>query len=34
MRFCCKNCVKKFNKDPEKFMKKLAEEQKKSAGKK
>lgn len=29
MRFCCKDCVKKFNKDPEKYLKKLAEEAKK-----
>lgn len=29
MKFCCKNCVKKFKKDPEKYLKKLAEEVKK-----
>ena len=34
MKFCCKDCVKKFNKDPEKYIKKLAEEQKKAAEKK
>ena len=34
MNFCCKDCVKKFNKEPEKYLKKLAEEQKKAAEKK
>ena len=34
MKFCCKDCVKKFNKEPEKYLKKLAEEQKKAAEKK
>lgn len=23
VKFCCKPCIKKFNKDPEKYMKKL-----------
>lgn len=27
MKFCCKDCVKDFNKDPDKWIKKLAEEQ-------
>ena len=30
MKFCCKDCVKDFKKDPEKFIKKLAEEEKKA----
>jgi YHS domain-containing protein len=30
MKFCCKDCVKDFNKDPEKWIKKLAEVQKKA----
>ena len=35
MKFCCKDCVKKFNKEPEKYIKKLNEEAaKKSAEKK
>jgi YHS domain-containing protein len=25
MKFCCKDCVKDFNKDPDKYIKKLAE---------
>ena len=29
MKFCCKDCVKKFNKDPKKYLKKMAEEAKK-----
>ena len=29
MKFCCKDCVKDFNKDPQKWMKKFDEEQKK-----
>jgi len=24
IKLCCKNCLKKFNKDPEKYLKKLA----------
>lgn len=31
MIFCCKDCVKDFNKDPDKYIKKLAEEQAKAA---
>ena len=31
MKFCCKDCVKDFNKDPDKWIKKLAEEQTKAA---
>ena len=34
MKFCCKDCVKDFKKDPEKWIKKLAEAQKKEAEKK
>jgi hypothetical protein len=35
IKFCCSSCVKKFNKDPEKYLKKLDEEAKKEqAGKK
>lgn len=34
MKFCCKDCVKDFKKDPEKYLKKLAQEQKKAAEKK
>ncbi len=30
MKFCCKDCVKDFKKDPEKFLKKLADEEKKA----
>jgi YHS domain-containing protein len=30
IKFCCKDCVKDFNKDPDKFLKKLAEEEKKA----
>ena len=26
MKFCCKDCVKKFNKDPEKYIKLMKEE--------
>ena len=26
MKFCCKDCVKKFNKEPEKYIKKMKEE--------
>jgi YHS domain-containing protein len=26
MKFCCKDCVKKFNKDPEKYIKMMNEE--------
>ena len=29
--FCCKDCVKDFNKDPEKYMKKIAADNKKQA---
>jgi hypothetical protein len=29
MKFCCKDCVKDFKKDPEKWIKKMAAEQKK-----
>ena len=29
VRFCCKDCVKDFNKDPEKYLKRLKEAQKK-----
>lgn len=29
IKFCCAGCVKAFKKDPEKYMKKLAEEEKK-----
>lgn len=31
MKFCCKDCVKDFKKDPEKWIKKLDEAQKKEA---
>ena len=31
IKFCCKDCIKEFKKDPKKYMKKLAEAQKKSA---
>ena len=34
MKFCCKDCVKDFKKNPEKWMKKLAEEQVKAAAEK
>ena len=27
IKFCCKDCVKEFNKDPDKYLKKLAEDQ-------
>ena len=27
MKFCCKDCVKDFNKDPDKYIKKLAQEE-------
>ena len=30
MKFCCKDCVKDFKKDPEKWIKKLDEAQKKN----
>jgi YHS domain-containing protein len=35
-KFCCKGCIKQFNKEPEKFVKKLAEAEKaeKAKGKK
>lgn len=33
MKFCCKGCVKDFNKDPEKWIKKLDEAQKADAPK-
>lgn len=33
MKFCCKDCVKDFNKDPEKWIKKLDEAQKKESAK-
>lgn len=29
IKLCCKSCLKDFNKDPEKFLKKLADEAKK-----
>ncbi len=29
MKFCCKDCVKKFNKEPAKYLKLMAEEEKK-----
>jgi len=29
-KFCCKDCVKDFNKDPDKFMQKLAEAEQKA----
>ena len=31
IKFCCKGCIKDFNKDPKKYMKKLADELKKAA---
>lgn len=31
--FCCKSCLKKFNKQPEKYMKNLSEDGKKFIGK-
>ena len=31
MKFCCKDCVKDFDKDPEKWMKKFDEEKAKAA---
>lgn len=34
IKFCCKDCIKDFNKDPEKYMKKLAAEEKKLAAEK
>jgi hypothetical protein len=30
IKFCCPDCIKDFNKDPDKFLKKLAEEVKKA----
>ena len=30
IKFCCPDCVKDFQKDPDKFLKKLAEEEKKA----
>ena len=33
MKFCCKDCVKDFKKDPEKWIKKLDEAQKPAAAK-
>ena len=33
VRFCCKHCLKDFNKDPQKYMKKLDEAEKKAAKK-
>ena len=30
IKFCCKDCVKDFQKDPDKFLKKLAEEEEKA----
>ena len=30
VRFCCKGCLKDFNKDPEKYLKVLAEAEKKA----
>ena len=34
IKFCCSSCVKKFNKDPEKYLKKLDEEAKKQQAEK
>ena len=34
MKFCCKDCVKDFNKDPQKWMKKFDEEKAKAAAEK
>jgi YHS domain-containing protein len=31
IKFCCKNCVKDFNKDPEKYIKKIEKAEKKEA---
>ncbi|MFV0338357.1 MAG: YHS domain-containing protein [Chthoniobacterales bacterium] len=31
VKFCCKKCKKKFNSDPEKYLKKLNEEEAKSS---
>jgi YHS domain-containing protein len=31
IKFCCKNCVKDFNKEPEKYIKKIEEAEKKQA---
>jgi YHS domain-containing protein len=33
MKLCCKNCKKDFDKDPEKFIKKMKAEEKKAAKK-
>ena len=34
IKFCCKDCIKKFDKEPDKYLKKLADAQKKTAEKK
>ena len=34
MKFCCKDCVKDFNKDPQKWMQKFDEEKAKAAAEK
>jgi YHS domain-containing protein len=34
MKFCCKDCIKDFKKDPDKYMKKLAEAVKKESAEK
>jgi YHS domain-containing protein len=34
IKLCCKNCKKDFDKDPAKYMKKMAEEEKKAEAKK
>ena len=34
IKLCCKNCKKDFDKDPAKYMKKMAEEEKKAESKK
>ena len=34
IKFCCKNCRKDFDKEPEKYIKKMHEEEKKLADKK
>jgi len=34
IKFCCKDCVKDFNKDPKKYLEKIAAEEKAKAAKK
>ena len=34
IKLCCKNCKKKFDKEPAKFLKKMKEEEKKAAAEK